>query len=183
MPPATPRPHRSAAPPHGPGFRAHAASIAAMQRRWATRLLAAAGLLAALAAAAHSVTSGALTIGHPFARETPPGARTGGAYFTVVNAGKEADTLTAVASPAAARASLHTMTMDGTMMKMRSIASLPVPAGGTLTLAPGGYHVMLEDLAKPLVKGDRIPLRLTFEKAGAVDVVVNVESITAAHPH
>lgn len=157
--------------------------FAASRRRWPALAVVVCAMLAAFAAAAHGVTVGTLTIGHPFARETPPGARTGGAYFTVANAGKDADRLVAVSSPAAASASLHTMAMDGTMMRMRAVASLPVPAGGTLTLAPGGYHVMLEDLAKPLVKGDRFPLRLTFEKAGAIDVVVNVESMTAAHPH
>lgn len=182
LPASTPsRP--SGAPLPAPAFGASATRSVAVGRRWAVRLFAAFGLLACVAATGHSVTSGALTIGHPFARETPPGARTGGAYFTVANAGKDPDRLVAVSSPAAATASLHTMAMDGTVMKMRPVASLPVPAGGTLTLAPGGYHVMLEDLAKPLVKGDKIPLRLTFEKAGPVDVVVNVEAMTAMHPH
>ncbi len=183
MPSATTLSRPIDAPALATDFGVAAAPFAAPRRRWAVCILAAFALLACVAATAHSVSSGALTIGHPFARETPPGARTGGAYFTVANAGKDADRLVAVSSPVAATASLHTMSMEGTMMKMRAVASLPVPAGGTLTLAPGGYHVMLEDLAKPLVKGDKIPLRLTFEKAGPVDVVVNVESMTATHPH
>ena len=120
-----------------------------------------------------------LRIAHPYARPTPPGARTGGAYFTVRNAGKAADRLTRVASPAARVVELHSMTMDGTLMKMRPVAGIDIPAGGQVVLGSGGYHVMLIDLARPLAAGDKVPLSLTFERAGTIDVVADVEPAAA----
>lgn len=139
-------------------------------------LLAAACLAgAAMPSLAADYTLRDIQIAHPYARPTPPGARTGGAYFTVRNAGKAADRLTRVASPAARVVEIHSMTMDGTLMKMRPVAGIEIPAGGELALGSGGYHVMLIDLARPLAAGDKVPLRLTFEHAGTVDIVADVE--------
>jgi copper(I)-binding protein len=117
-----------------------------------------------------------LHIDEPYARPTPPGARTGAAYFTIRNAGTTADRLVRVTTPVAASAELHSMTMDGNLMRMRSVPALDVPPGGTVALAPGGYHLMLDGLAHPLSTGGEVPLTLTFEKAGAVDVVAPVEA-------
>jgi len=116
-----------------------------------------------------------IRIAHPYARPTPPGARTGGAYFTVRNAGKAADRLTRVASPAARVVEIHSMTMDGTLMKMRPVTGIDIPGGGEVALGSGGYHVMLIDLARPLAAGDKVPLTLTFDHAGTVDIVADVE--------
>ena len=116
-----------------------------------------------------------LRIVHPYARPTPPGARSGGAYFTVRNAGKAGDRLTRVASPASRVVEIHSMTMEGTLMKMRPVAGIDIAAGGEVALGSGGYHVMLIDLARPLVAGDKVPLTLTFEHAGTVDIVADVE--------
>ncbi len=139
-------------------------------------LLAAAWLAAAaVPSLAADYTLKDLRIAHPYARPTPPGARTGGAYFTVRNAGKAADRLTRVASPTARVVEMHSMTMDGTLMKMRPVAGIDIPAGGQIVLGTGGYHVMLIDLARPLAAGDKVPLTLTFERAGTVDIVADVE--------
>jgi len=128
-----------------------------------------------------------LRIEHPYARPTPPGARTGGAYLTIRNAGNEADRLLRVSSPAAATVELHSMTMDGNVMRMRAIAALDIPAGAAVTLGSSGYHVMLIDLARPLAAGSSVPLTLTFEKSGTLDVVADVEAPAgpgkAAHGH
>ena len=138
-------------------------------------------------AAAHEFTLKDLRVGHPYARATPPGARAGGAFFTVENRGAQDDRLIAVASPAAAAAELHTMAMDGTVMRMRAVRAVDIPAGAKVALQPGGFHVMLLDLKQPLAAGERIALTLTFERAGTIDVIVNVESMVpaadAAHPH
>ena len=141
--------------------------------------------LLAWPALAHDYTVGRLTVEHPYARPTPPGARTGGVYFTVRNDGDTDDRLVAVASPAAQNVALHSMTMDGNLMKMRPVTALDIPPGKSVTLGAGGYHVMLEGLAHPLAVGDRVPLTLTFEKAGPVQVVAYVEaaSADAAHRH
>ena len=126
-----------------------------------------------------------LRIEHAYARPTPPGARTGGAYFTIRNAGRESDRLLRVSSPAAKRSEIHSMTMDGNVMRMRAVPSLDIPAGASVKLG-GDYHVMLVDLAHPLAIGDKVPLTLTFEKAGAIDVTADVEAASVgaqAHAH
>lgn len=143
--------------------------------------------LAAGLVPAHEFALKDLHVGHPYARATPPGARAGGAFFTVENRGAQDDRLIAVASPVAAVAELHTMTMDGTVMRMRAVRTIDVPAGAKVALQPGGLHVMLLDLKQPLAAGEKIPLTLTFERAGVLEVTVNVESMVpapaAAHPH
>ena len=130
-------------------------------------------------AAAHDYTLKSLSIDHPFARATPPGAKSGGAFFVVKNAGATPDKLIRAASPVAGAVELHQMTMDGGVMKMRAMTALDVPPGGTLELKPGGYHIMMLDLKQPLKAGDKVPLTLTFEKAGSIDIAVEVEPMAA----
>ncbi|MGE5171185.1 MAG: copper chaperone PCu(A)C [Rudaea sp.] len=132
-------------------------------------------------AAAADYTLKDLRILHPYARPTPPGARSGGIYLVVENVGKEADRLVGAASPAAKIAEIHSMRMEGNVMRMRPIAALDIPPGGKATLAPGGYHVMLSDLHAPLVAGTTVPLTLEFEKAGTIEVRADVEAAGAAH--
>jgi len=121
-----------------------------------------------------------LTIVNPYAHATPAGARSGGAYLTIENHGKDNDQLIRAASPIAASTELHTMRMEGDVMRMRAVTSIGIPAGSTMSLAPGGYHVMFIGLKKPLVAGDAVPLTLTFEKAGTIDVEVTVAPLDAA---
>lgn len=139
--------------------------------------------LAAAPAKAHDYTQGALKIDHPYARPTPPGARTGGVYFTVRNTGTAPDRLVSVGTTASQSAEIHTMTMEGNLMKMRQISGLDIPPGGEVKLESGGYHVMLVGLSHPLAAGDKVPLTLTFEKAGPVQVFAFVEAPSAATPH
>jgi len=164
------------------GFRS-AAAIAGRSRQFPAALASFFGpiavvavLLGSMPAFAHDYTLQDLHIGHPYARPTPPGARTGGAYFTIRNAGHAGDRLLRVSSHVAASAELHAMQMDGNLMKMRALPSLDIPAGATVTLASGGYHVMLVGLAHPLAAGSHVPLTLTFEKAGSIDVSAAVEA-------
>jgi copper(I)-binding protein len=132
--------------------------------------------IGAMPALANDYTLGDLRIADPYARPTPPGARTGGAYFTIRNGGNAADRLLRVVSPAAQSIELHSMSMEGNLMKMRAIPALDIPAGATVTLGSGGYHVMLVNLAHPLTVGSSVPLTLTFEKAGSIDVSAPVEA-------
>ncbi len=74
--------------------------------------------------------------------------------------------LTGVSSPIASAAEVHSMTMVGGTMKMRTVEALDLPAGRPVKLAPGGYHVMLFDLTKPLVEGEKVSLTLVIEEAG-----------------
>lgn len=148
------------------------------------QLLALAFLMAPLATAqAHESKVGAITIEHPWAPSLPNAARTGIVYTTVINRG-EADRIVGASTPAAARVELHTSLRDGATMRMRPVDAIPVAMGGTLALQPNQrFHLMLIDLAKPLREGESFPLRLVFEKAGAVDLVVQVEKLKSGGNH
>lgn len=129
-------------------------------------------------AAAHEVKAGELTIVHPFARATA--ARNGGAYMTIANAGGAPDRLLRARTAAAAKVELHTIVQQGDVMQMRAVDAIDIPANGKAELKPGGFHVMLLGLGSALVEGQTFPLVLEFEKAGAVEVTVNVEKAGAS---
>jgi len=139
------------------------------------------------AASAHDYALKSLRIDHPFARATPPGAKSGGVFVTVENTGSQSDRLLSVSSPVAGVAELHEMSVDAGVMRMRFVSALEVRPGATLELKPGGYHVMLSELKQPLKVGDKFPLTLKFQNAGAVEVSVWVEEMGAgagaAHGH
>ncbi len=136
-------------------------------------------LLSSASSHAHEFSIGNLTIGHPWSRATAPAARMGVVYFSIKNAAADGDTLldVTVASTIAKRASLHEMSMDAKgLMHMAEIkAGLPVAAKAEVKFAPGGYHVMLEGLVKPLTVNQEFGMTLRFAKAGAVSVIVLVE--------
>lgn len=128
---------------------------------------------AAAAALAKPVASvGDIAIAAPFARATP--VKVGGAFMLLKNSGKADDKLVKAASPVAEHVELHEHVMEGNAMRMRPVDGVPLPAGGTAELQPGGYHVMLIGLKHPLKEGDHFPLTLTFEKAGTVTIQVPV---------
>ena len=136
------------------------------------------------AAIAHDYQVKSLRVSNPFARATPPGAKVAGAFMTIKNAGPEADRLIAASSPAAGLVEIHEMAMEGGMMKMRALKGIDLKPGATVELQPGGYHVMLEDLKQPLKQGEQIPVQLTFEKAGVLEIKVHIEAMgAAAHTH
>ena len=115
-----------------------------------------------------------------WARATPGGAQTAAAYVTLVS--PAGDRLTGVSTPAAQKAELHSMTMDGGVMKMRQVDAIDLPAGQAVTLKPGGYHIMLTGLAKPLQEGQSFPLTLTFAKAGPREISVTVQKAGSMGP-
>ncbi len=144
-------------------------------------------ILAALALAA--VTPAAAFAQHPapvraqdaWARATPPGASTGAIYLTLIS--PSGDRLTGISSPAAQAAGVHEMRMEGSVMRMRPVeGGLALPAGQPVTLAPGGYHIMLEGLKAPLKPGQAVPVRLTFQKAPPLEVEAQVRPIGATAP-
>jgi copper(I)-binding protein len=131
---------------------------------------------------AHDYTLGNIGIAHPYSLPTPAGATTGGGYISELsNKGTAGDRLVGASSPAADHVELHTMSMDGDVMRMRQVPGIVIPAGGHVDMAPGnGYHLMLIGIKHPLKVGDKIPLKLTFEKAGTVDVELLVQERGAA---
>ncbi|CAO4168197.1 copper chaperone PCu(A)C [Methylorubrum aminovorans] len=145
--------------------------------------LAVTNLAATSPAQAHDYAAGPLKIGHPWSRATPGGAKVAGGYLTVTNTGTEPDRLTDGMIEAAGRGELHTMSMEGGVMKMAPLADgLAIPPGQTVTLAPSGHHLMFLDLKAPLKKGERVKGTLTFERAGRVPVEFAVESLAAKVP-
>jgi copper(I)-binding protein len=137
----------------------------------------------ASAAVADDITVGTLTISSPWARATPPGAKAAGGYVTIHNSGTQSDRLIAVSMEIAGRAEVHEMKMDNGVAQMRELEDgLEIPAGGTVELKPGSFHLMLMDLAGPLKEGDSIVGTLTFEKAGTVDLTFDVGPIGSSEP-
>ena len=124
--------------------------------------------------------TGQLEIKAPWARATSGHAENGAAYLTIVS--PTADRLTAVSSPVAKKVELHTMSMEGGVMRMRPLAAIDIPAGQTVTLSPGGMHIMLLGLTQPLREGQSFPLTLSFDHAGPRQVTVAMEKAGAMGP-
>ena len=126
-------------------------------------------------AQAHSFKLGDIDIGHPYARVTAAGQPTGGGYLRLENKGGD-DRLLSARAGVSASVELHSMTMEGDVMRMRQVDGVALPAGKTVELKPGGFHIMFVGLKAPLKDGDKFPMTLKFEKAGEVEVTVNVEA-------
>lgn len=121
------------------------------------------------------VVLGDLTLSGHWTRAMLPGQKAGGGYITIVNNGGEDDRLIAVSTPGAGHSEIHEMAVIDDVMKMRELAEgLPLPAGETVELKPGGYHLMFMRVEEPFKEGDMLPVVLTFEKAGDVELVLPV---------
>ncbi|HTR88047.1 MAG TPA: copper chaperone PCu(A)C [Reyranella sp.] len=126
---------------------------------------------------------GSLVISHAWARATAPSAPAGAGYLTITNTGTTADRLVSARSPVAGSVQVHEMKMEGSVMRMRELEhGLDIPAGATVTLAPEHFHLMIMSLKNQLKQGERMPMTLTFEKAGSIDIELAVESIGATKP-
>ena len=128
------------------------------------------------------VMAGSLKISAPWARATPKGASVGGGYMTITNTGSAPDRLVGGSSAIAKEVQVHEMTMDNGVMKMRPVTGgLEIKPGQTVTLKPGGYHIMFMNLNKQLKQGDHFKVTLDFAKAGKVDVDFTTEGIAATN--
>ena len=117
---------------------------------------------------------GDLEVAAAWARATPPAARTGAVYVTLINHGQAADRLLSASSSAAARAELHAHLNEGGVMRMKALDVIVLAPGERVSLHPSGLHVMLVDLKAPLREGTRLTLTLGFAKAGEVTLEVPV---------
>ena len=143
--------------------------------------------MAVAPASAHDYVIGDLTIDHPWARPTVTNRQPGAAYFTIRNDG-DTDQRLIEARPIdfAQFAELHTHINDGGVMRMRALADgIVIPAGETVSFAPGGLHVMLYELASPLTEGSPVHLTLVFEELGEIDVILAVHhnASDSGHAH
>ena len=138
-----------------------------------------AGLLAVAAVAmpfaGAAMAEGGITLDAAFLRAAPPNAPVVSGYVAIANGGEADDVLVAATTDAAGRVELHEMGMDGDVMRMREVeGGIPVPAGGTVALRPGGLHLMLMDLAGPLPAGETRDVTLTFGSGEEVTAAFTV---------
>jgi copper(I)-binding protein len=134
-------------------------------------------------AIAHEFRLGALEIIHPWSRATPGGAKVAAGYVVIKNEGAEPDRLVAATAEVAGSATLHEMATTNGVMTMRLVTGgIVVPAHGEIALKPGAYHLMLEELKRPLKEGESFKGSFTFQKAGTVEVTFFVEPIGASAP-
>jgi len=127
---------------------------------------------------AHDYKGGTLQIEHPWARATAPGQGAGAGYLVIKNMGKVDDKLVSISTSAAEKAELHKTTEENNMSKMSAVDDLAVPAGKTVRLTSGGYHIMFMRIKAPFKQGTKIPATLTFAKAGQIRIDFTVEPLT-----
>ena len=138
----------------------------------------------AVQARAHEFEVGSLAIEHPWSRATPPGAQVAGGFLEVENRGAVDDRLIAVHADISERIELHISTMTNGVMQMRPLPDgIPVPAGTTIILAPGGLHIMFIGLRRSLAEGDSFAATLDFEHAGSVAVEFAVQAAGSEAGH
>ncbi|WP_431269255.1 copper chaperone PCu(A)C [Dankookia sp. P2] len=152
-------------------------------------LLAVAALLPILAplrpSAAQQPSGSVIEVERAWTRATGPTAQTAIAYVALRNRGAAPDRLLSASSPDARAVEMHETTMEGGVMRMRPVeGGVAVPPGGIVRLEPdgGGVHLMLVGPTHPFARGERVPLTLTFERAGDVRVEMTVEAAGARRP-
>jgi periplasmic copper chaperone A len=118
-----------------------------------------------------ATTVGALKISDAWTRAMLPGQPVGGGYLTIENTGPQADRLVSATSDVTPDLQIHEMKMEGEIMKMRQLVEgLELPAGARIELKPGGYHLMFMKMTSPFKQGDKVKIKLKFEKAGEVEL-------------
>ena len=122
-----------------------------------------------------------VAVSDAWVRGTVPGQKATGAFMRLKSPTDAA--LVSASSPVAGIVEIHEMALEGGVMKMRAVPKLPLPAGKSVDLKPGGYHVMLMDLKQPLKEGDTVPVTLAFtDKDGkqvTQEVKAQVKALTA----
>lgn len=136
------------------------------------KLLHTAAAVAALISLPAWAQTDAVKVEGAWARASVQGQKATGAFMRLT--AKDGARLVRAESPAAGLAEVHEMKMEGDIMKMRAVPTLDLPAGKTVELKPGGYHVMLLDLKAPLAKDSSVPLTLVFQDAKGVESKLNL---------
>jgi periplasmic copper chaperone A len=154
---------------------------------FATPALAHSGMMHDGCPPGQTFTAGDITVTGAFSRATLPNAKSAGGYMLIENAGTTPDHLIGATTEGARQSGVHEMKMDGDVMKMSEVPNgLEIPAGGSVTLEPGGSHVMMMGIVQPLRPNECLKLTLTFEKAGELPIVLSIgkpDAATAADVH
>lgn len=130
----------------------------------------------------YEITRGYISVERPWARASIGTSRPAAAYLTIRNNGRVADVLLGIETAAAGMTEIHEVVMTDGVARMGLVGQIPVGAGDTIELKPGGLHAMLMKLQKPLKKGENFTMSLIFKKAGRVDVAVPVMGVGASGP-
>jgi len=142
-------------------------------------------ILCAVLLAAAAAAQGQVEARAAWARATVQGQTTAGAYMQLTSS--ERASLVGAESPAAASVEIHEMKMEGKVMRMRALSRLELLPGKTVELKPGGYHIMLLELKRPLKKGEIVPIRLKLEmkdkSVRTIEVRAEVREASAAGQH
>ena len=135
--------------------------------------------LGAAPALAQEFKAGDIVVETPWARATPKGAQVGSGYLAIQNKGAAPDRLTGGTADFAT-VEIHQMSSENGVSQMRELKDgLNIPANGSVSFSPGGYHLMFTHLTHPLTKGESIKATLNFEHAGPVEVEFSVTGIGA----
>lgn len=118
----------------------------------------------------------AISVTNAWTRPTAIAGLNAAGYLTLANHGAREERLISASSPFAASVTLHKSARVGQVMTMRAVAFIGVPAHASATLSPGGYHLMLEHVRRPLRVGDRVPLILRFAGGSSVPATLAVRS-------
>ena len=129
-----------------------------------------------LVAPAQEFKVGQLSVHNPWARPLPPVSKNGAAYLSVTNHAMHAERLVSASTPIAGHVEFHTHVRSGEMMMMQRLEAVEIGAHGTVNMVPGGMHVMLIGMKKPLIAGESFALTLNFENAGSTVVAVTIEA-------
>jgi periplasmic copper chaperone A len=125
-----------------------------------------------------SATVGDITVSNGWAKATLPGQPAGGGFVTLANKGATADALISVTSPVSSNVQIHEMSMDSDVMKMRELINgLAIPAGATVEMKPGGFHIMFMDLKEAFKEDKIVKVTLKFTRAGEVTLDLPVNPI------
>ena len=148
-----------------------------------TRRLACAAILSCLWVSAADADDANIVVTQAWSRATPGGSKVAGGYLTIENRGPVVDRLLSASTEAANKIEIHEMAISDGLMTMRPVeGGLPIEAGRVVRFAPGGLHLMIVGLSAPLVQGDKVPVTLKFEKAGAITVSFDVRAMGAPAP-
>jgi len=155
-----------------------------MQRIFFMLAVVAMALSAVLPATAGDTSFGTMIVENPWSRATPKGAKVGAGYMKILNIGDTEDRLIAAESKISERVEIHTMSIDGGIMKMRRLTEgLAIAPKSEAMLKPGGLHLMFVGLKSPLKEGEDFGVTLKFEKAGEVDILFKTSGIGGQSPY
>jgi len=139
--------------------------------------------LVLVASAAAEGIADKITVQDPYVRAVPPVVKTSAAFMQLQNSDAVERILVGASTPASATVELHTHTLDDGVMRMRQVPNIRLPANETVSLKPGGLHIMLFDLHAPLNVGDQVPITLTFDDGSNKEISAEVRSVKRMMQH